>query len=126
MEVFDTSIETDMKQQDGTYVKVKLKECDATSIDEILAYPGVICNLMPAAFYNIEHDRMEYPVEFTIDKPHPQAVYSCTGEEWKTSDSARKEWFEARDKLYELYLQRKAEEEALEILNVTEEELRND
>lgn len=126
MEVTDTNIQTQMKQKDGSYVDVKLKECDSTSIDEILAYPDVICNLMPAAYFNSEKDRMEYSVEFTIGKPHPMAVYSCTGEEWKTSDTKRKEWFEARDKLYEIYIQKKAEEEALEILGVNDAELRND
>ncbi len=124
-EVIDTGMKEQIQKEDGTWVEVGLKEGDFQSIDEILAYPNVVCNLMPAAYYNDKLDRMEYVVEFTLEKPHPHAVYSCRADQWKTSDAIKKEWREAQNKLQERYIERKAEQEILRDMGINEAEIRN-
>ncbi len=115
-----------IRQKDGTYVEMGLKTADFQSVDEILSVPGCMCNLMPAAMWDEQRGQMVFPVEYTLDKPHPQAFYTCSAEEWKTSATAREEWQQAQQKLSEEYLRKKEEMRTLEAMGIDSDLGRND
>lgn len=119
VELKDTNVKAKMQQKDGTYVQVGLKTAEFNSVEEILEVPGCMCNLMPAAMWDEQRGKMVFPVEYTLDKPHPQAYYTCSAEEWKTSATAREEWEQAQQKLTEEYMRKKEEQRALEELGLS-------
>lgn len=125
IELKDTDTKATMRQKDGTYVEVGLKEANFSTIEEVLEVPGVICNLMPAALWNEQTAQMNFPIEFTIGKPHPQAYYYCTGEEWKTSATIKEEMIQAQEKLTEEYLRKKEEQRIIDDMGINPEKFRN-
>ena len=99
VELTESKLKTKIQKDDGTYIQMGLKTGDFNSVEEILSVPGCMCNLMPAAMWDEQKGQLVFPVEYTLDKPHPQAYYTCSAEEWKTSATAREEWEQAQQKL---------------------------
>lgn len=124
--IVDTGKKANIRKKDGTYVEVGLKEADFNSIEDILNVPGCMCNLMPAAMYDEQRGEMVYSVEFTLDKPHPQAVYTCSAEEWKTSATVKEEMIKAQQMLLEEYTRKKEEKRILEEMQIKDDLGRND
>lgn len=120
-DIQDTNVKTTIRKKDGTYAEVGLKTANFNSIEDILNVPGCVCNLMPAAKWDEQRNEMVYPIEFTLDKPHPQAFYSCTAEEWKTSATIKEEMLKAQQMLLEEYTRKKEENRILEELGVKED-----
>ena len=123
--LYDTDKKATIKKADGTSVNIGLKEIDCTSVEDILNVPDCVCNLMPAAGIDEATGRLVFPVEYTLKHPHPQAFFSCTAEEWKTSPTIREEWEEAQKKLTEEYLRVKEEQRILDEMNINPDALRN-
>lgn len=121
IELEDSDKKGRVQQKDGTYVQLGLKTADFNSVEDILSVPGCMCNLMPAAMWDEQRGQMVFPVEYTLDKPHPQAFYTCSAEEWKTSATAREEWEQAQQKLTEEYIKKKEEQRALEEMGIAED-----
>lgn len=121
-----SDIKRQIKNKDGTLANVTYQESNANSVEEIMAMDGCIMNLMPAISFNKATGKFEFPVEFTIKGPHPQAHYSVLAARFKASEDARKEWVAKQQELIELFEKKRNEYRDLTMSGIDPNSIRND